>query len=135
MGFFKSMRELKKQADEIQRTAPPIEQRLGDAMASMQQANAFLAQQTAAAQAAVDPAAVAGEAQVVAVRDTGTRVNFDPAFDLDLLVTLPGQPPYPVTTRAVVSTANIGRLTPGANVKVRVNPATPTTVHLDFGWV
>jgi hypothetical protein len=135
MGFFKSLNTLTKQAKEIDKAAGPMDQRLDSAMAQMQQAQAFMAQQTAASQAAVDPAAIKGQAQVVAVRDTGARVNLDPTLDIDLLVTLPGQPPYPVTTRAVVSMAHLGRLTPGGQVQVRVNPATPQLVHLDFTWV
>jgi hypothetical protein len=134
MGFFKSLHTLTKQAKEIDKAAGPMDQRLNNAMAQMQQAQAFMAQQTAAAASSVDPAAVKGEAQVVAVRDTGTRLNMDPTLDIDLLVTLPGQPPYPVTTRSVVSMAHVGRLTPGGQVQVRVNPATPQLVHLDFTW-
>ena len=135
MGFFKSLNQLNKQAKAIGEAQGPMDQQLGTAMAQMQQAQMFLAQQTAVAEAAVDPAAVSGEGQVVAVRDVGVRVNFDPTLEIDLLVTLPGQPPYPVTTSAVVSVANLGRLTPGAAIKVRVNPATPQLVHLDFTWV
>jgi hypothetical protein len=131
VGFFKSLHRLTKQAEEIDRAAGPMDQRLDAAMAQLQQAQAFMAQQTASAGAAVDPAAVAGDGQVVAVRDTGARLNMDPALDVDLLVTLPGQPPYPVTTRAVVSLAHLGRVQPGATLPVRVNPATPQLVHLD----
>jgi hypothetical protein len=132
MGFFKSLNQLSKQAKEIDAAMPPMEQRMADAMTQMQQANAFMAQQTAAAQTAVDPAAVAGQAQVLASRDTGMRVNFNPTLELDLLVNLPGQPPYPVTTRSTVSQAHLGLVQPGSAVRVRVNPATPQVVHLDW---
>lgn len=132
MGVFKSMRQLTKQAKEIDRNSPPMEQRMAGALASMQQANAVMAQQTAAFQAAADPAAVLGSAQILASRDTGMRMNLDPTLQLDLLVTLPGQPPYPATVTSTISMAFIGRVQPGATVAVRVNPATPATVHLDW---
>jgi len=132
MGFFKSLNDLTKQAKEIDASLPPMEQRMADAMAQMQQANAFMAQQTEAAQAAFDPAAVAGQAQVLAARDTGIRVNFNPTLELDLLVHLPGQPPYPITTRATVSQVHLGLVQTGSAVRVRVNPATPQVVHLDW---
>ena len=135
MGFFKSLHTLTKQAKEIDRAAGPMDQRLGQAMAQMQQAQALMAQATAAGQAAVDPGAVTGQAQVVAARDTGMRVNLDPTLEIDLLVTLPGRPPYPVTVRSVVSVAHVGRVTPGGQIQCRVNPATPELVHLDFTWV
>ena len=126
MGFFKSLNQLNKQAKEIDKAAGPMDQRLGAAMAQMQQAQQFMAQQTGAA----DPAAVMGQAQVLAVRDTGARINMNPSVQLDLLVTLPGQPPYPVSTGMVLSVGDVGRLTAGAIVPVRVNPATPEQVHL-----
>ncbi len=132
MGFFKSIRTLQQQAEEIDRTSPPMADRLSGAMAQMQQAHAFMAQQTAAATAAVDPAAALGRALIVAVRDTGIRLNFDPVFDLDLLVTLPGQPPYPVTMRTHVSMASVARAQPGFEDADRVEPATPDAVHLDW---
>jgi hypothetical protein len=130
MGFLASLDQLNEQATEIDKAAGPMDQRLNQAMAQMQQAQVLLAQQTAVAQAAVDPAAVAAEGQVIAVRDAGVRVNMDPTLEVDLLVTLPGQPPYPVTTRAVVSVAHLGRVTAGATLAVRVNPATPHLVQL-----
>jgi membrane protease subunit (stomatin/prohibitin family) len=132
MGFFKSLRQLNKQAKEIDRNAGPMDQRMAGALASMQQANALMAQQTAAFQAAADPAAVTGSAQILASRDTGMRMNLDPTLQLDLLVTLPGQPPYPATVTATVSMAHLGRVQPGGVVTVRVDPATPAAVHLDW---
>ena len=130
MVFFKSLNTLNKQAKEIDRAAGPMDQRLGNAMAQMQQAQQFMAQQTAASAAVADPNTVVGEAQIIAVRDTGARVNMNPSLQFDLLVTLPGQPPYPVSTGAVVSMGDLGRLTTGAVVSCRVNPATPELVHL-----
>jgi hypothetical protein len=78
----------------------------------------------------VDPA-VPGQAQVLAARDTGMRVDFNPTLELDLIVHLPGQPPYPVSTRSTVSQVQLALVQPGSAVRVRVNPATPQVVHLD----
>jgi hypothetical protein len=132
MGFFRSLHQVHKQAKEIDRAAGPMDQRMANALTSMQQANALMAQQTAAFQAAADPAAVTGSAQILASRDTGVRMNLDPTLQLDLLVTVPGQPPYPATVTTTVSMAHIGRVQPGGVVAVRVNPTTPAAVHLDW---
>jgi hypothetical protein len=130
MGFLKSLSTLSKQAKEIDRAAPPMEVRLGALSTKMQETQAMMAQQTAASLAAVDPGAVVGEAQILALRNTGTMVSSQPSIQLDLLVMLPAMPPYPATITMVVPTAELGRLTPGATVAVRVNPATPELVHI-----
>jgi hypothetical protein len=59
---------------------------------------------------------------VKGIRDTGTMVNMHPQIELDLEVTIPGQPAYPVTTRQVVSPVNIPQIQPGNPVSLRVDP-------------
>lgn len=125
MGFFKDLNKLNKQAKEIQKNQPPVKDQMANAMAQMQQANAFMAQQAAAGSALQDPAAVDGTAQVLAVRDTGMRVNLNATLELDLLVTLPGQPPRPVTITSVVQPQQLALAQPGTQLRVRANPATP----------
>jgi hypothetical protein len=127
MGFFKDINTLKKQAKEIDKTWDPgAQMRAGkERMAAAQE---MLAQQTAAAQLATT--GETAEAQVVASRDTGTQINLQPMLELDLLVMRQGQPPYPATVRQVVANAQLGLLTPGATISVRVDPANPSTVLL-----
>ena len=125
MGFFKDLNKLNKQAKELQKNQPPVADQMANAMAQMQQANAFMAQQAAAAPLVHDPLAVEGEAQVLAVRDSGMRVNFNPSLQVDLLITIPGQPPRPATITAIVEPQNLPRVQPGLQLRVRANPATP----------
>jgi hypothetical protein len=131
-GFFESLGAVTEQAKAIDAAMGPVQDRLGAAMAQMQQAQAMLAEGTRTAQLATDPDALAGDGQVLAVRDTDTRFDLDPVLEIELLVRLPGLPPYPATVRRVVSVAHLGRLHPGSTVEVRANPAIPDDVHLDL---
>ena len=60
MGVFKSMRDLQKQAKQIEATMPPVADRMAAAQARMAAANQMMAAQTQAANAAM--AAAAGTA-------------------------------------------------------------------------
>jgi hypothetical protein len=69
-----------------------------------------------------------GLATVVAVRDTGVRVDENPQAELDLQVAVAGLEPYVVTHRQVISRIAIGSFWPGAKVPVRVDPQDPQNV-------
>ena len=125
MGMFKSYNQLKAQTKEIQRTAPPMADRMADMQARMEQVNVTMS-------VAPDPSAVIGRGQVLGARDTGTQIQMQNLVEVSLLVTLPGLPPRPVTTQLTVSVLDAGRLTPGAIVAVRGNPATPDVVTIDM---
>lgn len=127
MGMFKDIRKLQKQAKEIDKTWDPAAQ-MREGMQRMQAAQSAIAQQTVAVQLGAN--GERADAQVLAARDTGTRLDHQPMLDVDVLVTRAGQPPYPVTVRQTVSVANVGRLVPGASIPVMVDPADPTTVML-----
>ena len=119
MGVFKSMRDLQKQAKEIERNSPPVADRMAAAQARMASVNQMMAAQTQAANAAV--AAAAGLADGSAVRRTVTitgmrqigMLNFDLLVEFDLTVLPDGMPPYPATTQQRVSQMQAGRLQPG----------------------
>lgn len=125
MGFFKDLNKLNKQAKEIQKSQPPVKDQMANAMAQMEQANQFMAQQAAAGGLAYDPNAVEGTAQVLAVRDTGMRVNLNASLQIDLLITIPGQPPRPATITSVVEPQHLAVVQPGAQLRVKANPQTP----------
>jgi hypothetical protein len=132
MGFFKSLGELNRQAKAIEKSQPPMKERMAASTARIQEMTAAMNAGTVANVASMAANAVAGTAQVLAVRDTGMLVNGDPNLGIDLLVTLPGQPPYPVTEQLVVSKVAVARAQPGQMVNVRVNPATPQSVFVDW---
>ena len=139
MGVFKSMRDLQKQAKQIEATMPPVADRMAAAQARMAAANQMMAAQTQAANAAV--AAAAGTAGPAAVRRTVTitgmrqigMVNFDLLVEFDLTVLPDDMPPYPATTQQRVSQMQIGQLQPGQTLQASVDPANPAAIWLDLG--
>lgn len=138
MGMFKNIRDLQKQAREIERDLPPVADRMANAQARMAGLNQALAAQTQAANAAM--AAAAGLADGTAVRRTVTitglrqigMVNFDLLVELDLTVLPQDGPPYPATTQQTVSQMQIGRLQPGVTLQAAVDPANPAAIWLDL---
>jgi hypothetical protein len=53
-----------------------------------------------------------------------------PIVELDVLVTRGAEPPYPVTIRQMIPSAQPGLVAPGATIAVKVDPANPSTVLL-----
>jgi hypothetical protein len=141
MGVFKSMRDLQKQAKEIEASMPPVADRMAAAQARMANVNQMMATQTQAANAAV--AAAAGTAGMAATRRTVTingmrqigMMNFDLLVEFDLTVLPDGLPPYPATTQQCVSQAQIGKLAPGLTLQASVDPSNPAAIWLDLGGV
>ena len=139
MGVFKSMRDLQKQAKQIEATMPPVADRMASAQARMAAANQMMAAQTQAANAAV--AAAAGTAGAAATRRTFTitgmrqigMMNFDLLVEFDLTVLPDGLPPYPATTQQRVSQMQAGRLQPGLTLQASVDPSNPAAIWLDLG--
>jgi hypothetical protein len=139
MGVFKSMRDLQKQAKEIERNAPPVADRLAAAQARMADLNQMMAAQTQAANAAM--AAASGMADGSAVHRTVTitgmrqigMVNFDLLVEFDLTVFADGMPPYPATTQQRVSQMQIGQLRQGQTLQAAVDPSNPAAIWLDLG--
>jgi len=138
MGVFKSMRDLQKQAKQIEATMPPVADRMAAAQARMAAANQMMAAQTQAANAAM--AAAAGTAGTAATRRTVTitgmrqigMMNFDLLVEFDLTVLPDGLPPYPATTQQCVSQMQIGRLQPGLTLQASVDPSNPAAIWLDL---
>jgi len=150
MGVFKSMRDLQKQAKQIEATMPPVADRMAAAQARMAAANQMMAAQTQAANAAVAAAAgTAGMAGAGAERGGGTSraarrtvtitgmrqigmMNFDLLVEFDLTVLPDGLPPYPATTQQCVSQMQIGKLQPGLTLQASVDPSNPAAIWLDL---
>jgi hypothetical protein len=128
MGFFKDVRTLSKQGNEINRNRDMAAE-MAAASAAMTQANQFLADQAAATRLAAAPRA---SLQVLAARDTGTVVNMQAVLELDLLVQAEGGVPFPATVRQLVPSAALGRVVPGSVLTGRAEPADPTTVWIDW---
>jgi hypothetical protein len=130
MGVFKSLRDLQKQSDEINKNWD-VGAQLEGAQAQMQAAQETMAQQTAAANAAAT--GVDATATIVAVRQGQGMVNYQPIIEMDLTV-IPdgGLPPYPVTVKQVTPQVNLAQAQPGAAVHVKVDPNNPSSVWIDW---
>jgi hypothetical protein len=151
MGVFKSMRDLQKQAKQIEATMPPVADRMAAAQARMANLNEMMAAQTQAANAPVAAVAgTAGPAGAGAERGGGTSraaarrtvtitgmrqigmMNFDLLVEFDLTVLPDGLPPYPATTQQRVSQMQIGKLQPGLTLQASVDPSNPAAIWLDL---
>jgi len=134
MGVFKSMRDLQKQAKEIERNSPPVADRMAAAQARMASVNQMMAAQTQAANAAAglaDGSAVRRTVTITGMRQIG-MLNFDLLVEFDLTVLPDGMPPYPATTQQRVSQMQAGRLQPGQTLQASVDPSNPAAIWLDL---
>jgi hypothetical protein len=129
VGLFKSVRELQKQSNEISKNHDMGAQ-LEDAQTRMAEAQELMAQQTAAANAATT--GVDATATIVAIRQSGGMVNFQPMIEVDLTVLPDGLPPYPVTVKQVIPQVQLAQAQPGAGVHVKVDPNNPASVWIDW---
>ena len=129
MGLFKSMRDLQKQANEIEAGLPPVGQRLADAQSRMAAASQMMAAQTQQANAAMSAAAsgVDMTATITGMRQIGA-VNFDLMMEFDLTVMPGNMPPYPATAHQTITQMQLVQLRPGATVHVKVDPNNPLAI-------
>jgi hypothetical protein len=131
MGVFKNMRDLQKQARDIERSMPPAGERMAAAQARMANLNQMMAAQTQAASAAASGAAERRSVTITGMRQTG-MMNFQPIVEFDLTVLPDDRPPYPVTISQPVSPMQIGQLRAGLTLEASVDPANPSAVWLDL---
>jgi hypothetical protein len=131
VGFLKDVRKLSKVGNEMLDSMPSPAVQMAAAQEQMAAITAQMDQQAQAGQA-VAADGVAATATVLAAVQTGALVNFDPGVRLDLLVTVPGQPPYPVSLDTVVPQIHLARVQPGASVPVRVARTERDQVILDW---
>jgi uncharacterized membrane protein len=69
-------------------------------------------------------------AKVVAAR-AGGSLNNHPYVDLTLEVTVPNQSPHTVEVNQVISQLMVGRIEPGDEIAVKVDPSNPAIVVVD----
>lgn len=70
------------------------------------------------------------KATVVAIWETGTRVNHNPVVGFDVEVHAEGRPAWRAKTKALVSILAIPRIQPGAVLDVFYDPADPSRVAI-----
>jgi hypothetical protein len=71
-------------------------------------------------------------AVVRAIGETGVTINEAPVFSFDLELQPEAQAPYPATVKQMVPRMLVGAVLPGQEVTVRVDPAAPTRVAIDW---
>ena len=127
LGMIKDMLKLKKQAD---RLLPPEQRGLRGAMRGAREGAAQATQMLSdlADAAALRANGRPGTATITAIRETGLTINENPVIDLDLQVSVGGNPPYALTHRQTISRLHLGNFQPGATVPVHVDPADPAVL-------
>ncbi len=128
MGFFKDLGTLHQQGKQMQQQMD-VRATMANATAQMQAANTMMAQQTAAANAAMNGADAT--VTIAGIRQTGMQLNFAPVVDLDLTVLRNGVP-MPVTVRETVPQVALARLRMGETLRARIDPANPALVWIDW---
>ncbi|MBI4884943.1 MAG: hypothetical protein HY826_12905 [Actinobacteria bacterium] len=130
----KDIKKLTDQSKEIQKQYP-VQNTLANAQASMANANAMMANMAQSAAAATNAMTngVDATATITSARQTGAMMNFNPVVELQLLVMMPNGVPMPVTRQETVAQIHLARCQPGANLKVKVDPADPSSMWID--WV
>ena len=73
-----------------------------------------------------------GRATITGFTDTGVLVQFNPQVVVDLTVAAGGGAPYDVRLTTTVPPAQLARLEAGADLDVRVDPAEPQHVAIDW---
>lgn len=72
----------------------------------------------------------AGQATILRLWDTGTRLNDNPQVGLLMEVRPVGRPAYQVEKKAFVSLIKLSQVQPGSVVNVKIDPANPQNVAL-----
>ncbi len=101
---------------------------------SLAQANATMAAFNAGPTLATQMAAagVDGTAMVTGSRPTGQQSNLNPVYALDMTVNVAGMSPYTVTHTTEVNTLRVAQVTVGRQLPVRVNPADPSQMLVQW---
>jgi hypothetical protein len=74
----------------------------------------------------------AGSATITGLTQTGMFMNENPQVEMDLMVQVPGRPPYAAKRKQFVPLILLGRLSTGSPLSVRVDPADPSNVEIDW---
>jgi hypothetical protein len=76
---------------------------------------------------------LAGTATITGLTQTGMSLNDQPQVEMELLVSIPGRAPYAATRKEFVPLILLGRLSSGLPLAVKVDPADPQRLVIDWG--
>lgn len=148
MGWFKDIRNLRKQVKEMQQQAAAsgVDTSMRGMLA---RAPGMLAGVSGALQQVQQGKAegdrlraegIPGRARLLAVQDTGMTLGGsalgaaqeNPVAHLHLEVSVSGRPPYQATVTQMVPRLAVARLIPGSELPVKVDPLNPINVLVDW---
>ncbi len=140
MGMFKDLKKLSDQGKEVQKAQGKKTGMLGmmkDMPDQLHQAteaidDAMKLQADMAAQQALLSTGTAGTATIKGFTDTGVQVNFNPQIVFDVSVEVPGQPAYDAKISAGVPAMQAPLVQPGCKIGVKVDPADPNLIAIDW---
>lgn len=75
---------------------------------------------------------IPGQATITSLAQTGMFLNQNPQVEMSLMVTVPGRAPYAATRKEFIPLIMLGRLSSGMPLAVRVDPADPSNVVIDW---
>ena len=140
MGMFKDIKKLSDQGKEIgKQTGRPtsmtgmiknLPNDLANATAAVDDAMAMQADMQKQQQLLTS--GTPGKATIKGFTDTGVLVNFNPQVVLDLEITLEGKDAYTTQLTTAVPQMQIPLVQPGNKVGVRVDPADPSSIAIDW---
>jgi hypothetical protein len=140
MGMFKDLKKLSDQGKEIGKQSGRPTSMLGmikDMPNQINQAtgaidDAMAMQADMQAQNQLLTTGTPGTATIKALQETGTLVNFNPQVVLDLEVAVEGKDAYTTQLTTAVPQMQIPLVQPGNKVGVRVDPADPSSLAIDW---
>jgi len=138
--MFKDLKKLSDQGKEMQRKQGKRTGMIGmlrDMPDTINQASAAVddamaLQEDLQQQQALLSSGTPGNATIKNFTDTGTLVNFNPQVVLDLEVAIEGKTPYEAQLTTSVPQVYLGRLQPGGSIGVKVDPADPSSIAIDW---
>jgi hypothetical protein len=80
----------------------------------------------------IDETGIPGRATITGLSQTGMYLNENPQVEMNLLVDVPGRAPYQATRKEFVPLILLARLASGAPLAVKVDPADPSKVIVDW---
>jgi hypothetical protein len=81
----------------------------------------------------VEQTGVAGQATITAMTQTGMYLNNNPQIKLELQVSVPGRASYASEHKSFIPLMMLGQIQPGASFPVKVDPADPQNVVIEWG--
>lgn len=76
---------------------------------------------------------LAGTATITGLTQTGMSLNDQPQVEMELMVSIPGRAPYQARRKEFVPLILLGRLSSGLPLPVKVDPADPQRLVIEWG--